>query len=137
MDRPALARLGRPVPAFVLLLSTLLAAPAQGQADQEGVVCHGKESTLEIVDCLDDLTAQWDKQLNAAYRTAMKDADPSATTPLRAAERAWLEYRKQRCYYLGAGPGTIARIIASDCFYLMTKARAQELTVDAKGIGPG
>ena len=137
MERLGLTGHGLSTSATVLLLGIALAGPAWGQADKESVACHNKDSTVDIEDCLGKLTAQWDKQLNAAYQAAMKGADPSATTPLRAAERAWLEYRKQRCYYLGAGPGTIGRVVAADCFYEMTRARAEELMNDAKGLGPG
>ena len=121
----------------VVLLGIVLARPAWGQADKEREACHARDSTVDIEDCLATLTAQWDRKLNAAYQAAMKGADPSATTPLRAAERAWLEYRKQRCYYLGAGPGTIGRVVAADCFYEMTRSRAKELATDAQGLGPG
>ncbi len=107
---------------------------ARAQDDRAIEACHNKGSTIDIVGCLDGLTAQWDKRLNAAYQVALKRADPDGVAPLRAAERAWLEFRKQRCYYLGAGPGTIGRVVASDCFLRMTKARAEELTEDAKGL---
>ncbi len=93
---------------------------------------------MEIVDCLGKLTDQWDKRLNAAYQAALKNADPAAVAPLRASERAWLEYRKQRCFYMSAGEGTIMRILAADCFFQMTKSRSEELTNDAMGLaGPG
>jgi len=123
--------------AALLLAGMLLAGAAWSQDDRAIDACHNKESDTDIVDCLETLTAQWDKQLNAAYQAALKTADADAVGPLRASERAWLEFRKQRCYYLGAGPGTIGRVVASDCFMRMTKARAEELIEDAKGLGPG
>ncbi len=126
------SRLGQ---AAMLLSGLLLSGAAWAQDDPAIDACHNQVSTTEIVGCLDALTATWDKQLNAAYQAALKKADPDATTPLRASERAWLEFRKQRCYYLGAGPGTIGRVVASDCFMRMTKARAEELKNDARGLG--
>ena len=120
-----------------LLLGLLPTRAVWAQDNGAIEACHNKVSTTEIVGCLDGLTAQWDKRLNAAYRVAIKGADPNAVEPLRASERAWLEYRKQRCYYLGAGPGTIGQVVASDCFLRMTKARAAELAEDAKGMRPG
>lgn len=125
------------IPVVALLPCLLLARAAWAQDDRATEACHNKDATVEIVGCLDGLTVQWDKRLNVAYQAAIKGADPDAVGPLRAAERAWLEYRKQRCYYLGAGPGTIGRVVASDCFLRMTKARAEELVEDAKGLGPG
>ncbi len=120
---------------LVLLWGLLLSGPAAAQDDKAIEACHDKQSTSDIVDCLDRLTMTWDKRLNAAYQVAIKRADPEALVPLRASERAWLEYRKQRCYYVGAVQGTIARILGADCFMRMTKARAEELAADAKGLG--
>jgi uncharacterized protein YecT (DUF1311 family) len=111
------------------------AAWAQDDKAIEG--CHNLQSTPDIVDCLDKVNAQWDKRLNTAYQKALKSVDPAGVPALRAAERAWLEYRKQRCSYLSAGPGTIGRVIGADCFVMMTKARAMELEEDGKGLGPG
>jgi len=125
------------ITAALLLAGVLLPGAAWSQDDRAIDACHDKQSTMDIVDCLEKLTAQWDKKLNAAYQAALKAADADAVGPLRASERAWLEFRKQRCYYLGAGPGTIGRVVASDCFMRMTKARAEELIEDAKGLGPG
>lgn len=136
MKRPSLVRRKLSISAVVLLLGAAFIGTARGQAEEEGAACHDKGGTLDIVDCLGKLTMRWDKQLNTAYQIAMKGVDPSATISLRAAERAWLEYRKQRCYYLGAGPGTIGQIIAADCFYKMTRARAEELTDDDKVLSP-
>ncbi|MGI4977489.1 MAG: lysozyme inhibitor LprI family protein [Janthinobacterium lividum] len=123
--------------ATVLLAGVVLALPAWGQVDRDAGACASRESTVDIEDCYAALTARWDRALNAAYGAAMKAADPSGTGPLRAAERAWIEFRKQECLYRGAGPGTIGRVVAANCFYAMTRARAEQLVEDAKGLGPG
>ena len=122
------------VASAVLIMLLAFGPPARAQDERAIEACHNRTSTPDIVDCLDSLTAQWDKRLNAAYQVALKHADPDGIAPLRAAERAWLEFRKQRCYYLGAGPGTIGRVVASDCFLRMTKDRAEQLAEDAKGL---
>lgn len=106
---------------------------AQTQAALDG--CHNKASTMSIVECLDGLTKQADRRLNAGYQKALKSVDPSGVPALRAAERAWLEYRKQRCSYVSAGSGTIVQILGADCMAQMTKARADELEQDSKGLG--
>ncbi len=132
--------LAAPVCAVNMLVSTLSSfvstvSWAEDNKDIAIAACHQQQSTLDIVACLGKLTAQWDKRLNAAYQTALKSVDPSGVPALRAAERAWLDYRKQRCSYLGAGPGTIGQVVGSDCFLRMTRARAGELEQDSKGLG--
>jgi uncharacterized protein YecT (DUF1311 family) len=125
----------RALAATVCAASVLISAAAWSQADQAITACRNQQSTMDIVDCLDKLTRQWDKRLNAAYQTALRSVDPSGIPALRAAERAWLEYRKQRCLYLSAGSGTIGQVIASDCFLRMTRAQAEQLHQDSKGLG--
>jgi len=86
-----------------------------------------------MVDCLNDKTAFWDKRLNAAYATALKEAEPKQREPLRAAQRLWMQYRDANCLYYRLGEGTIARVDAADCMYRMTKSRALELEGKAAG----
>ena len=107
---------------------------ARAQSEAQFDACHQKESTTEIVGCLDGVTREADRRLNAAYQKALKSIDPSGVPALRAAERAWLEFRKQRCYYLSAGPGTIGQVVGADCVATMTKARADELEGDSKAL---
>jgi uncharacterized protein YecT (DUF1311 family) len=92
---------------------------------------------MDIVDCLDKLTVVADKRLNVAYQKARKNINPSGLEALKKAELAWLEYRKQRCYYISAGPGTIGQITGADCLLRMMMQRADELESDSKGLGPG
>lgn len=125
----------RSLAALSCTLSMLVSTASRAQDDKAIAACHNEQSTSDIVDCLDKLTAQWDRRLNAAYQTALKSVDPAGIPALRAAERAWLEYRKQRCSYLSAGPGTIGQVVGSDCFLEMTRTRAQELEQDSKGLG--
>jgi uncharacterized protein YecT (DUF1311 family) len=125
----------RTLPATVFTVGIVISTGSWAQDDKAITACHDRQSTMDIVGCLDRLTAQWDKRLNAAYQTALKSVDPAGVPALRAAERAWLEYRKQRCSYLSAGPGTIGQVVGSDCFLRMTRARAEELAQDSKGLG--
>ncbi len=119
------------------LIGCLLALPlaAHAQSPESSERCHDQRATADIVNCLVTVTAAADKHLNAAYQRALKAVDPSGVPALRAAERGWLEYRDQRCRYLSAGDGTIMRIVAASCTATMTKARADELDEDAKGVG--
>jgi uncharacterized protein YecT (DUF1311 family) len=121
----------------VLAVCIVTSVASWAQDDGAIEVCHNLQSTVDIVDCLSKVNTQWDKRLNTAYQKALKSVDPAGVPALRAAERAWLEYRKQRCSYLSEVPGTIGRVIGADCFVGMTRTRALELEEDAKGLGPG
>jgi uncharacterized protein YecT (DUF1311 family) len=113
--------------AVFVLLAALLAA---GSARAEGWVepeqrCDG--NTRELVDCLIDRAAQWEKRMTAAYEQALKDAEPAQREKLIAAQKLWFQYRDANCEYYGLGPGTYARIQAGYCMKDLTATRAQEL----------
>lgn len=82
-------------------------------------------STVEIVQCLEGLTEDWDRRLNAAYRALMHDAPQGEE--LRAAQRLWIQFRDANCRYFAAGEGTITRIHAAECMRSTTAQRAREL----------
>ena len=84
-----------------------------------------------MVECLKARTAQWDKRMTTAYQQALKDSVPQQGEQLRAAQRAWIQYRDANCLYYGLGEGTIARLDAGECMRSMTEARAREL----EGLG--
>src|ERR1700712_460065 len=96
-------------------VACVLAGPAQAQ-DQAAIDrCHSRQNTMEIVDCLGQVSVQADRHLNAAYQKALKGIDPAGVAALRTSERAWLEYRNQRCSSISAGDGTIMRVVFADC----------------------
>ncbi|MGN6571952.1 MAG: lysozyme inhibitor LprI family protein [Pseudolabrys sp.] len=106
------------------LVGAAVSASAGDQGDPEqdcGV------STPEMVACLGAKAAQWDKRLNAAYKSALDAAQGEQREQLRAAQRLWVQYRDANCAYYFMGEGTIARVEAADCTYRMTRARAEEL----------
>ena len=121
---------------LVLGLTGWVASPTASHAQATAAFdrCHNLITTPDIVDCLGKLTQEADRRLNAAYQKTLKNEEPSGVPALRAAERAWLEYRNQRCNYLTAGEGTIMRIFFADCMATMTKARADELEIDSRGL---
>jgi len=121
---------------FTIVIGLLTPTEAYAQDDPQIAACH-ELSTADMSDCFARLMKEWDVRLNSAYQKTLKSIDPSGVPLLRAAERAWLDYRKNRCAYLGAGPGTIGAVVAGDCMVRMTKARALELNEDSKGVGPG
>jgi len=110
--------------AAAALTGAAVCASAQEQSAREPG-CDG--STYEMVECLKGKTAQWDKRLNAAYKSALDAAQGKQREQLRTAQRLWLQYRDANCLYYGLGEGTIARIEAGDCMLRMTKSRALEL----------
>ena len=110
----------------MLLLASAADAGDQGDPEKS---CDG--NTFEMVECLKARTAQWDKRMTTAYQQALKDAVPQQGEQLRAAQRAWIQYRDANCLYYGLGEGTIARLDAGECMRSMTEARAREL----EGLG--
>ena len=116
--------------ATAALIGAAVAASAGEPGDPEQS-CDG--STYEMVDCLKAKTAVWDKRLNAAYQTKLKEAEGRQREQLRAAQRLWLQYRDANCLYYDLGEGTIARIEAGECMRGMTEARAKELEGTREG----
>ncbi len=112
-----------------LALSLTARAAFAAPGDDELERCHARDSTMEIVDCLEGFTKQWDGKLNAAYRQALAqaDADAGQGPQLRAAERAWLQFRQQNCAYYASVSGTIRQVLGADCMARMTRDRALEL----------
>jgi uncharacterized protein YecT (DUF1311 family) len=116
----------------VFAAAALIGAAVDASAAEPEMICG--VSTVEMVACFNAETAQWDKRLNAAYQTAVKDAEPKQREQLRKAERLWVQYRDANCTYYFLGEGSIARVEAAQCMYRMTKQRAQELK--SGGGGP-
>jgi uncharacterized protein YecT (DUF1311 family) len=113
---------------LALVLAASLPAVGRGAEDPAETACHQKESTVDISDCLQGLTGQWDKRLNAAYQRVLKASEDSARkNALVRAERAWLAFRTANCGWYDAQEGTIREIYAADCMLDMTRARAVEL----------
>jgi uncharacterized protein YecT (DUF1311 family) len=113
---------------IILILGAGLMATAPARADawvEPEARCDG--NTLQIVDCLIDRAAQWEKRMDAAYQQAVKDALPEQREKLLTAQRLWLQYRDANCEYYGRGPGTWASIQAGYCMKDLTATRAQEL----------
>jgi len=117
-------------PAWLLAIAGVLlfaaAAFAQEKADDiPDPECDG--GTHEMVTCLSDATAKWDKRLNEAYRETLKEGPREQREQLRKAQRLWVQYRDANCEYYGLSEGSIAHVLAASCLLDMTKARAKEL----------
>jgi uncharacterized protein YecT (DUF1311 family) len=85
-------------------------------------------STQSMVECIDAEVRIQDGKLNAAYKAAMTSLPRDQHDKLRAAQRAWLEFRKLDCdVFYGEQTGTIARIESNQCVLRKTAERAAEL----------
>jgi uncharacterized protein YecT (DUF1311 family) len=109
----------------ILTAAVLIGAAVIALADEPNKTCDG--STYEMVECLKEKTAYWDKRLNAAYQQALNLAQPKQREQLRTAQRLWVQYRDANCLYYDLGEGTIARIEAGECMRSMTEIRTREL----------
>lgn len=89
--------------------------------------CANATSTVEIVQCIGDLHAEWDARLNAAYQSSIAALPEPRQTALRDVQRAWIAYRDANCGFYRGGEGTIAAVEAALCIYGMTRDRAREL----------
>ncbi len=97
--------------------------------------CNQRSTTYAIAECLDDRTKIWDQRLNQAYQAllAMLQHDTYAQRridALKAAERAWLQYRSAQCNFYETAEGTIRIIEVASCMRDLTQARAIELQQD-------
>jgi len=111
--------------AGVLLFTAIAFAQEEKKDDIPDPECDG--GTHEMVKCLSDATAKWDKRLNEAYRETLKEGPREQREQLRKAQRLWLQYRDANCDYYGLSEGSIAHLLAATCLLDMTKARAKEL----------
>lgn len=87
--------------------------------------CDG--STVDIIECVYGLRDKWDERLNDAYRNVVDKESVARGTALRDVQRHWIAYRDANCDYYAGGEGSIARVEAAVCHYVLTRDRAQEL----------
>ena len=113
--------------AGVLFFASVAFAQEEKKDDIPDPECDG--GTMQMVQCLAEATAKWDKRLNEAYREALNDKETpkEQREQLRKAQRLWLQFRDANCEYYALGEGSISRLNAGSCLFDMTKARAKEL----------
>ncbi len=120
-----------------VLLGLILCVPcraAERWTPDDGA-CNERPTTYDIADCLAARTKVWDQRLNQAYQAllAMLQHDSNAQRridALKAAERAWLQYRIAQCNFYETEDGTIRIIEVASCMRDMTQARAIGLQQD-------
>ncbi len=91
--------------------------------------CNQGDSTLSIVQCLQERTSVWDNRLNQAWVAvnASLASEPQRVAALKAAEQAWLKFRDANCAFQYSQGGTIRQIATAGCMRDMTQDRAIEL----------
>jgi uncharacterized protein YecT (DUF1311 family) len=83
--------------------------------------------TVQLVECLEKKTREWDARLNNAYQTLLRELGPERRQVLREAQRSWMNYRDANCHFYAIGPGSISKVEAAECIRNMTQDRALEL----------
>lgn len=86
----------------------------------------GGASTAGMIECIGREWAVWDERLNAAYKKALKDAEPKYDKAIRATQRAWLAWREERCKLPGLENegGSIVGPLWSSCMHETTAGQA-------------
>jgi uncharacterized protein YecT (DUF1311 family) len=131
---PDLARLM----AVAILIAQPLTASAIAQETSAG--WYGPEyrrcadrTTAVIERCLGESLAGWERRLDDAYRALLGSLEtPERRRHLERAQRLWRDYRDANCRFYREGPGSIARIEASECLRALTASRALELEQETK-----
>ena len=71
-----------------------------------------------------------DQKLNAVYDNLLKHLNSGQQEKLRAAQRAWVQFRDANANFLAsrAGSGTLAPLLRVNALADMTESRLQELS---------
>jgi uncharacterized protein YecT (DUF1311 family) len=86
----------------------------------------GGYSTAGMIDCNTREWAVWDERLNRAYNNALKGAERKLATALRQTQRAWLQWREQKCKLpeIENEGGSIVGPLYTDCMLDATARQA-------------
>ena len=131
-----------------MTMTLLLALAFQASLDREYREnnCADPQNQAEMNICAGIDYRRADNDLNAAYRTAIAEAQardrelrtmgstgdtrPGYEATLRAAQRAWLVYREQQCTWQGyneARGGSMESMVYGGCMAALTRGRIIEL----------
>ena len=128
--------------AFCVVVSCIASTPSlvENANAQPEIDCQNAMSTAEMNACADKAFEAADKELNAAYQSALAAIPGVASekpygaksweAALRASQRAWVAFRDAECvghlaFFWQGGSGASADIIG--CKTELTKARTQVL----------
>lgn len=113
---------------LLTLASVALGESAQTDWYGEEYQQCNRQTTVDIVSCVQQHTSKWERRLNEAYRALSSAIDASRQRDqLHQAQQRWAEYRDANCEFYSAAPGSLSRIAAAECLRVMTASRAQEL----------
>ncbi len=111
-----------------LLVLFMLSAPAAAQMYGPGYQdCGTRDTTVQIVECINSNAKTWDRRLNTAYKALQQRIDPSQAQPLKSAQRLWIQYRDANCGFYASADGSIRQVEAAECLRAMTQQRTCEL----------
>ena len=113
--------------AGVLLCAALAHAQTETERFGDEYQTCNTGQTQSTVECVDKLIQIWEARLNGAYERALDKLPAARQDGLRAAQRAWIEYRDTSCRWYASGAGSIARLESVECMRSLTAARALEL----------
>jgi uncharacterized protein YecT (DUF1311 family) len=119
---------------YWIIFTCLLFGPAafaeEGNLSKQFSACMDKAGgvTASMIDCMSTETKQQDAKLNKAYKDVLSLLSPNRKRQLQEAQRLWIKYRETNCkFYYDPEGGTMARVIANNCFMTATADRAKEL----------
>ena len=116
--------------AVALCLSTGPAAADDRNFTQEYLQCLDRSGgvTAEMINCILAETNRQDAKLNERYKKLILKLPKQRQTALVEAQRAWMRFRDANCgFYNDPEGGTVAQLIAHECFLKAVVDRAEEL----------
>ena len=79
--------------------------------------------------CAVDYSKKTERELEAVYKKLMKKIRPKGRAKLRAAQNAWIAYRKMQCEFntLGTLGGSVHSMVLSDCYADLARQQTETL----------
>lgn len=120
--------------------------PASAQSEPD-VDCDNQNTQLDMNICAAQDYDEADTALNAQYTETknvlaaadeeLSSGESSAAKALLTAQRAWINYRDAHCEAVGfqARGGSMQPMLVSGCLAELTRARTEELSTLADGLG--
>lgn len=112
---------------FSFILFIVMSQPGHAEMYDAQYQTCSSGTTVEIVECVNRATKEWDLRLNTSYKALMGRVDEGQREPLKAAQRLWIKYRDANCTLYASREGTIRQIEGAECMRAMTKSRTCEL----------
>lgn len=109
---------------LMLALAASLVMPVAWAAD-----CTQASSQASLNTCVSENYAAQDKRLNQVYSEYRARLSPTQKQQLKAAQRAWIEFRDRSCAFetSAAQGGSAHSMVLSGCLAAKTATRVEEL----------